>query len=433
MRGLRVALSLLMLLAASGVASACGDSAGPTGDIGQGGGRIGLPCTDDSECAGAKCGSISGGNSTERVCTLPCTSDADCSNFSLARKCGVLDGGERGCTHGCPNGALICIDGVPTACSVAGDSHCAECGCPADMVCKPDVGCEKKHGVGEPCKDDFDCNTTNCSTFAHVCRVPVGQSCTIGNCDRCLSTGDGWSYCSRSCDSDFSCNGSRCIGGIDTGYFCTPGCKGFSDPACHGKCTQISNAPGQYCDCSECSVDEPLRELGQVCSLNSQCKSGSCYHFVKEVGYCSVDCSAGSGCEANLACVSVPCAPGETSTCGTKCLPLCATLKCEFPASCRTLQKAGSGSVEVCDLHREDGASCTTDAACLSGACVQTRCAAAGPLDNGMPCKLPTDCKSSNCNNGTCRGTALIGDACQTQYDCAAGGCCSTKKCGTGC
>ncbi len=152
-----------------------GDDAGePTSETA---GTIGDFCTAKTDCAQGLC--------FEGSCTMECRSSDDCAG-TLLEACGVTAEGSF-CMRGCEYFRLgvTCIDDVPTACSVAGEGHCEDCGCPSTLRCE-DGACVEKLAVGEPCAESTDCKSDNCSDFAGICRVPVGASCDASNCDGCL-------------------------------------------------------------------------------------------------------------------------------------------------------------------------------------------------------------------------------------------------------
>jgi hypothetical protein len=384
-------------------------------------------------------------------CSKPCTQDADCVSdlFPASLACGVLADGSRGCVLRCAGTAttgFACVDGVPTDCQLAPETFCDVCGCPANLRCVSGVGCQPKAVLGEPCRYDDDCNTNHCSDVAGVCRTPVGQPCTDQNCDVCLSTQGGWSYCSRYCDRA-SCSDGLCLSqlGINT---CWPRCNGPADASCPGRCGSVTRLGGgldYYCDCNRgsvtCSQTGVPRANGQLCENGGQCASGACDTVPIECelsscgyqGQCTTPCSSTAPCAAGFTCIATTCTGDD---CGV-CAPLCATSTDCQAGTCRPVATADGQSLLACDVSRDTGGLCTSGFHCLSGVCSSQRCTPAAGFPNGSSCSRPAECASQSCIASRCRGSGLAGDACGTSDDCAVGGCCTAGAaagtCSTAC
>jgi hypothetical protein len=388
---------------------------------------LGIGCAANAECASGLCLSRP---PSYAFCSAVCQTNADCGGAPPGETfaCGILPDRSRACVYGCPrSGArFACVGETPTACELLDDPPCSSCGCPEGLSCLQKRGCQPPSGVGGPCDYDSQCTTNNCSTFAHVCRVPVGSACTIDSCDRCLSLSSGWSYCSRECRGMSECNGGYCYG-IDAGddfYTCQPPCS--ASCACE---------PGKsFCDCrTGCNRVETLHENGQACRYDEQCRSGDCHGATNcsasaicpPSSVCWAPCSSSSECGPDAVCVDVTCAPGETSSCGPKCLATCdAPFSCAY-GLCHEVATVEGATISACDVKYPDGSSCAQNSSCRSGRCLSGSCVPANALaPNGGPCDLPSECMSGNCVNAQCRGTALIGGSCTDPLDCAVGTCC---------
>jgi hypothetical protein len=396
-------------------------------------------CERNAECQSGYCLlSAIGGR-----CSLPCTSTSECDPATTGTQCGLGPDGTMACVPACgaPDSGYACVDGVSVACErVDDDRQCLACGCDPSLRCEPGVGCLAKSEVGGNCRQDSDCRTGNCSTFAGVCRVPVGQACTANDCDRCLTAAGGWSYCSRECDDVEQCNGDQCLGSPETGFFtCRPGCTSFGDASCPGTCQYPSDGGELFCACDyqTCPTVEPPRQVGQPCYSDSHCATGACYAhrecggpFKDECidrGVCTQACESDASCGAGNTCVAVPCVEGQTTECGKLCLPTCSDAEpCDAYTFCVARPAAGGATAMVCDARQPEGASCWSGLDCQSGKCIDRRCAPAGGQANGAACGGPADCLSQSCVSGTCRGTALLGDSCTIPPDCAAGTCCTS-------
>ena len=371
--GLRLGLALglasvLLSLACSGLGSA------PKYGVGH-------YCYENRDCASGLCLDPPAGG----YCTARCQSDAECDSGT---RCGTLPDGSRGCLLECipdfeVQPGYACMDGVPAACKTLGQEWCSECGCPTGLRCQKGVGCLPLSEVGEACDLDSDCRTNNCSTFAHVCRTPVGQPCVSTNCDECVHDPSGITYCSRQCTSDSQCNSLIC----QTGYTirsCVPPCIGGKDSLCPGSCDFLPSIAKYECDCTSCTRDEPKRDLGVVCWNDVHCKDGACQTPSLDsclssqpygCGTCTKACAADADCGAGVACTTVTCAAGQTVGCGNLCLRTCdSNSPCEV-GECRALSGAAGASVVVWIPRRPMNAICVRDTDCQSGRCVSDRCA----------------------------------------------------------
>jgi hypothetical protein len=393
-------------------------------------GVLGGLCDADKHCTAGFC--LDTG-----VCSRDCKTNADCSNKVKTMVCGIAPGGRHACVYPCsddaPTASYVCMAGKTVACSVAGDSFCDQCGCPANKRCEVGVGCTDLSNVGGPCKRDSNCKTDHCSTYTNTCLVLAGDPCDGSNCDLCLTKG-AYSYCSRPCQTDAICNGGKCLMRPgDSHATCHPPCGG----SCSG-CSSTTDFPSvDYCTCEGCQqAQAPPRALGQGCQASFQCQSADCFvgSDIDKGGWCTKVCDSSAACGSGF-CVDVPCVGGRSATrCGKMCVPACDRgMQCAR-GSCRALPSAEGDSKEVCDILRPEHGSCTVGSDCQSGTCAAGSCAAAGGAPLGAACTNAQDCMSGRCSNGKCRGNSLLGDACTGNLDCAIGSCClSTHTCGTSC
>jgi len=391
------------------------------------------PCSAGYDCASGYC------NPGTLRCGSTCRTSADCT------------GGEdclgAVCVAACPSTieGYVCDGASHVSCSVADDSFCGVCGCPASGTrCESGVGCVPLSQVGQACDSDDECLSDNCSLYNGVCRVAVGAACTSANCDQCITATNGFAYCSRECSYDGDCGAGQCLGDSTIGYFtCRPPCSTFADPSCPGTCKYPSGGGSTklFCDCPSCTISGSPRILGAQCDWDSDCASGDClarhlsFSFYNiSSGFCTHTCSSDAQCGAGTHCVDVPCAPGDSSArCGALCLRDCST-SYDCPSSykngggtCRSLTRHGaSGSATVCDARTADGQFCGWGSDCMSGKCVGTTCVAAGGSPNGAACVVHANCASGNCLSQVCRGGNITGDRCTNTNDCYGGTCCSS-------
>jgi hypothetical protein len=329
-------------------------------------------------------------------------------------------------------GAYECKDGVTTLCEALDETHCEACGCPSTLRCEKGVGCVPLNNVGGKCETNRDCNTNNCSPYAKICRVAVGQPCTLDDCDLC-NTGTP-SYCGQSCSEDDDCQIGHCFSSR-----CYPSC-GSNDTCASGQCVtgQIYYAVGPY-DVRYCSMPYTVapRDLGQPCTANTDCKSGDCFD-----GHCSKTCATTAECGPGYICSSLPC----TNCGGVRCRPICdpdagVSLSGVLPpcsvAACGTLVSVEGTSAMACDPRSPLKGACKMNEDCREGVCGPGGCMPAGGFPNGEHCTAAGDCQSKTCTSNSCRGAGLVGDACTISDDCLIGWCCqsgpSAGKCAPSC
>jgi hypothetical protein len=327
------------------------------------GAAIGRTCRSDSDCASGVC------LDSDDVCTAACTTDADCpfAAGGVRLVCGVAEcdtGGCAMCVPPCGAAHYTCVAGVSTDCTVAADdSLCLDCGC-ADptMHCVRGVGCAPPAPVGDPCRLDRDCESGSCSTFAGVCRVPVGSPCSAADCDACLHLPSGATHCSRECRTAAECNGDPCTGSAALLFYeCTP----------------------SVCAGDACTVERAPHEAGQTCREDSDCSSGGCFSAMRcsgsecvGEGWCSAPCTAEADCAEGTHCVTIPCATGQTVACGDVCLHACeGFVDCGvYGGVCTGLETPARTIEMVCDVRRDAGRTCMDDRECLSASCVSGGC-----------------------------------------------------------
>jgi hypothetical protein len=380
-------------------------------------------CTDDGACAPGFCQkSVAVADGRQfGFCTKHCAGDD--SSCTGGGSCRPGPSGGSICAPPCEqdeSGIFACVGGQVTFCSQLAGKHCETCGCPSDLRCDPDQGCVPKSDVGGPCRKDDDCQTRNCSTFAHVCRVAVGAACTTENCDTCRTSDPAklpwtYSYCSRDCSDDRECHGGVCLSFGDGWRTCygtcqdaTPG-PGNCPNAC--RATQSRTWAVLYCDCPSCFTSFAPRPDGTSCHFDSQCAGGKCLR-VSDCSYsmcdatygrCARSCDASTPCSSGFECIDLPCpVNSDPSSCGMRCLPTCDGT-CSG-GTCRPLPSTRGDAVMVCDIRSADGSACKRDGDCQSGRCAASVCAPASGAPNGWRCAKHADCASGSCVNGACQG-----------------------------
>jgi hypothetical protein len=309
--------------------------------------------------------------------------------------------GER-CTRSdvVPDG-YVCLGGRTTSCELVDASDeggtCERCGCAEGLRCVPEVGCRPAQAVGEPCARDAECASENCSGFAGVCRVAVGDACDSSNCDRCYSFAD-WSWCSRECFPDECNRAGACLGDYDTGFYCYPDCGlDANAKTCPETCSRAIDGP-LYCACHSCQVREPARELGRACRADGDCGSRICLATTArcdDVGACGYEGLCSQECTATDDCPS-----------GSECAYGMCLLPCEADGDCAQGRcdsaPTQDGERMLCEPRGYSGALCRNDRDCRLAACIDGTCA--GYADIGEACGFDADCIVGRCCEGTCRG-----------------------------
>jgi hypothetical protein len=374
--------------------SACGggnDSGPPKNVAGSGGSsepKLGDNCQGDGGCpTGAVCRLLSDGNPfAQAICTRGCSTDTDCNDGTV---CGKTTDGSM-CLPPCGKGPsnVVCENGVPTECAASDGTQCDVCGCADGLRCRAGMGCQPKATIGQPCAEDEDCATENCSEHSNVCRDAVGATCTPDTCERCWATGSGWSYCSRECEVGRSCDDGLCVKNrLSDFYECKPACDGYDDPTCRGKCEATTR--GEWvCNLASATLSAAKRPFGSACFFSNDCASNDCYIFypgggadAPQVGLCTKPCASSADCDSDASCVDVPCDDSQPE-CGKRCLPHCETASACAGGSCRDRQSVEATAVKVCDARLLLGSPCGSNLQCESGACCKNQCADCAPCAN---------------------------------------------------
>jgi len=185
-------------LVATGLSIACGADRESREPDDEPPGKHGDTCNSTVLCAeGLACSFTDG--AAVGLCRLPCDSDEECSALDGDYVCAMQSGGGKLCSERCLDASEvydgICLDGVPTPCSVAT--------CPAGTECIAGEGCLRPYGAA--CAEDADCSSGECRENG-VCASENGGPCTAESCDDCAEFPlTGHTICSGDCDSDWQC------------------------------------------------------------------------------------------------------------------------------------------------------------------------------------------------------------------------------------
>ncbi len=447
------------------------------------GGSCAEKCSDGKKCkVGIDCES---GNCVGSICISPTCNDGFKNGFEADTDCGLVCplkckvgdgcGTNSDCvTDLCNLATKICTQKeLGESCGKAAEcasSYCIDgvcCNDPCNGSCQACTSALKGGGsngfcgaVSDNTDPDNDC-ATNLPSTCKSTGVCIGGSCANypagTTCQPAACTGTASENQSDICDG----NGA-CLEKVEKD--CTPyACVGS---ACKTACVADGEcASGYYCNAPQCQLK---RTNGQSCALASQCQSGNCVD-----GVCCNDACAGSCLACNVAgslgsCTSVgvnqdpanECNPGSCDglgqcqkSLGNSCTvnAQCASGNCIDGVCCNT---TCLGTCQACDVAGSLG-TCANIAAnvdpaneCPNGACTG---AATCQGDTQTPCVVPSDCANNLCVDGYCCDAPCSGlcEACSSALkgagvngvcgpiganldpsnECAAGECNGAKTC----
>jgi hypothetical protein len=341
---------------------------------------INTDCAQDSQCRSGVC--LHGGahNYDSGFCSRSCDLDNDdCEKdpTSIDMFCGMAGDGRAMCAR-CDGFGFACgLDQAPVACELLDETHCGECGCPDGLHCIPGQGCRPVSAVGEPCWKDADCESSNCSSFAGVCRVAVGASCTHQDCDLCYIDNDkpGWSFCQKECTEE------QC-----PPPFCSRDAASVYQALCQ-QCPTVSYCPAEMPNSTGCALSDQFRNYacaeqyvtratGQPCTDSRQCASKTCLtkracvgfgsnERCWPVGYCTSACSASTDCPEGTLCAQT--CTGDK--CELRCMRSCERFDDCPTGHCESATAADDSAGHVCEPRAKVGEYCTRDSDCITTIC----------------------------------------------------------------
>lgn len=379
----------------------CGGAATcPTTCESDAGCAAGFYCSPNGACIAQKPQGSSCADSTNgdckvvgcRVCSTgigKCV-DGFCCDSTCSSTCDACDGGVRGWSNATNGTCAVAPEGFVGVPACGAYSCTGQSGTCSGTECSSDLGCGPSHY----CDDTGHCQPRKSQGSA--CDATAGENCLVTGCRVCASGHCKDGYC---CES--ACNGS---------------CEKCS--ATPGSCESVVSAD----DAPECTGDNTCnvsgactREVGQSCTLASQCVTGFCAD-----GYCCDKACAG-GCDR---CDTTPgtCSAIGAGSSGQN--PSCAPEACNgtspnCPGGCNgdgdcsgTHYCSSSGE---CLPRKANGASCDLS---LGSDCLVQGCRA---------------CVSNNCVSGYCCNTACSGacDACSAALGASANGTCGNVAAGS--
>jgi len=432
--------------------------------------EIGAACGGSGQCASTVC-DLLGSHTCEPANT--------CGN-------GVVESGESCDDGGVTPGdgcSALCLLENGLACSTSTQCASTVCDLLGSHTCEPANTCGNgkleageacddgntlsqdgcsgfcKLEPGQPCQANQDCSEGICNTFAdpavcedaNVCGngvIETGEVCDDGN----TQGGDG---CTSSCllENGESCTANGdCVSGVCDQTESTPTCE----PA--NTCGNGVLEDGEACDdgglTSGDGCDQScLLEIGEPCTADDQCASGTCdtlgSHACEPSNHCgngvledgeacddgnledgdgcdqSCLLEIGEPCGGDTECASGVCGPSQTDP---VCVPagVCGNGVLDSGEACDDGNlDDGDGCSSGCLL--EDGQACTDDAECVgvcdtlqSNRCEPVDTCGNGALEDGEACD-----DGNNLSHDGCTGFCKLepGQPCQDNQDCSEGIC----------
>lgn len=255
----------------------------------------GLPCENDADCMdGLHCGTDPADPSSS-ICRTGLALNQGCFTHNECES-GFCDPTTDLCAAPLPAGSL-CPTGANEQCD-KGRCVSEEIGCTTDLDCPSSGKCDLSKLAcasycipllpdGATCSLDSDCQSDECAAgFCRTLPLANGQGCDSGTqCESEFCSLDADSVCKElplplgdPCNSDEVCEsgvcfesttgfGSLCVSGLDLGEEC-------------GKSGQQPCSPIKYfCDFDEeTPVCVPLKETGEACKSDSQCRDTCILH-----------------------------------------------------------------------------------------------------------------------------------------------------------
>lgn len=293
----------------------------------------------------------------------------------------------KGTGSGCDATAPNCHNGIKGSCCTDTQNGCANLGgtqltcnsktnlltgesiskcCLPGTIWSETVGDCVTPANGSACGDDSDCIVTGNTAVKCV----KSQGATTGKC--CLPNNvlNPSGNCSAGTNGDACTTAANCTGGrlCSFGHCCLPGYE-WDNPS--NSCQQIGN-----------------RQVNAQCSAIQTCAAGLVCS--SQTNKCELECP---GQFFAPSCSTAACQSGNDGSC------------CEGNADC-----AGGR-----DCSKADNTGAATGICCPSThEKFGNTCIPKTGIPNGSACRVPTNCASGNCYNGTCRP----GGYCEANEDC---------------
>lgn len=278
--------------------------------------KCGVCCPDDVRCSS---------NGTREVCNASGTAFVE-NACPETQQC---DGGTCVDRPACTPGETRCHDtSTLLVCRANGMGFSTE-ECGIDKACI-DARCVSGHSNGTRCAADIDC---------------AGGKCRCGANDNCPGP---WNptYCTNECVKSNDCSSNEwCLSAsLSPAPHNINHCVTQCDQSCAIDGLKCAHIPVHKEDGSlewqQGCVQKELKSVGDKCSSDTECISGSCLEYFRDIKFCSNRCE-NSGCPSNSACVELEnnqfwCSLTCTGSTGAKVCPLNQPTS-QWGVGCKTL------------------------------------------------------------------------------------------------
>ncbi len=378
----------------------------------------GLPCSDGSACT---VGDACKGGACLPGASKTCPDGDSCKSWSCNDANGKCESAATANGTSCSDGTLCTAGDICTAGSCAGKPVDCDDKNPCTLdTCDPIAQC-KHDAANTPCDDNNACTTDDVCAAKKCNGTPInvatecgdGNPCTTDTCDKiagCIYTAN-----TLGCNDGNACTiGDTCAGKVCKSGTNTCSCQQDSDCAtsedgnlCNGTLFCDKSGVSNQCKVNPATI-VTCNTLGDGPCSQTTCdpQSGTCAALNVPDGK---SCDAdGSVCTSNDACVAGACVAGAVKNCNDN--NLCTDDACDSTLGC-----VNTANVSPCD---NDGNACTQNDTCSGKICL------VGPTkvcDDGL------DCTTDSCNHAT--GVCVF-DPAPTTVACDDGNACTVAdKC----
>lgn len=320
----------------------------------------------------------------------------------------ACDGGTDGSGGiGGSGGATSQGGGGGSPCAVPGDcpTPTEKCRIP---TCNGGVCGVADEMDGKEVEPGTTCKTTVCMAGAPTDQfAPAGTACTedggtvcdgAGECVGCATNADCMDPTKPWCAPEKTCMEIDCMNGVKDGPETDVDCGGLCPPCEKGKgCLETTDCAAGVCEASDgICCDMACDQTCQSCKLPGM--EGTCI-YIQQGQDPEDECPGTQVCDGNTICVKLV---GETCSMEAECLSgncvdgVCCNLACN--GVCQACNLAGSeGTCTNVPLGEDPSDECA-DGACTGAATCQKA--------NGGTCNNATQCGSGFCVDGVCCDTA---------------------------